>query len=131
MKVRVKKAKAPKEPTSEAVEDGAREEGAAGEDGPREEGAATNLQEGATNKSAPKQKRPTSKTPAMGDASQGGIFTKKKKTTSAKNTVHGIEAEDFGDGRSAPVTSLRKLEVARKAKQDNRKKFAQAAAWKI
>ena len=123
MKVRVKKAKAPMEPTSEAAEGGARIDGA----------TATNLQEptATTKKSAPKKKRATGTTTAMGDASQGGIFTKKNKTTSAKNTPHGIQEEDFGHGRSDPVTSLRYLEEAKKAKQDNRKKFAQAAAWKI
>ena len=54
--------------------------------------------------------------------SQGGVFTQKKKAPTPKNTPLGIQPEDFGDKRDAPVTSLRKLE---QAKRENRKKFAE------
>uniref|UniRef100_A0A166GG27 Uncharacterized protein n=1 Tax=Daucus carota subsp. sativus TaxID=79200 RepID=A0A166GG27_DAUCS len=64
------------------------------------------------------------------ESSQGGVFRPKKATTT-RNTPLGIQPEDFGDGRNAPVTSLRKLEAAKKARQDNRNKFTEKAAWKI
>ncbi|KAL1809935.1 hypothetical protein ACET3Z_026925 [Daucus carota] len=77
-----------------------------------------------------KSKQKKARTATIGEGSQGGVF-KQKKATTARNTPLGIQPEDFGDARNAPVTSLRKLEAARKARQDNRKKFTEKAAWKI
>ena len=77
-----------------------------------------------------KSKQKKARTATIGEGSQGGVF-KQKKATTARNTPLGIQPEDFGDARNAPVTSMRKLEAARKARQDNRKKFTGKAAWKI